>query len=109
MLFVVKFVILEHTRKSVAMHKTFPANPKNHLIVIFVLGFCAIPAQVVLMREFILIFGGNELIIGLFLAIWMLLTAGGSLCCKNPAFTGKTYTVLFSFPVVVSACAALPG
>jgi len=82
MLFVVKIVILEHTRKSVAMHKTFPANPQNQLIVIFVLGFCAIPAQVVLIREFILIFGGNELIIGLFLAIWMLLTAGGSYAAK---------------------------
>jgi len=82
MLFVVKFVILEHTRNSITMDRTFPAYPQNHLIVIFVLGFCAIPAQVVLLREFILIFGGNELIIGLLLAIWMLITAGGSLAAK---------------------------
>ena len=65
-----------------AMDKTFPVHAKNHLMVIFVQGFCTIPAQVVLMRELILIFGGNELIIGLFLAIWMLVTAGGSYAAK---------------------------
>jgi spermidine synthase len=60
----------------------FSPRQKGNLVIIFVLGFCTIPAQVILMREFLLVFGGNELIIGLFLAIWMLLTAGGS-------FSGK--------------------
>jgi spermidine synthase len=54
----------------------------NRLIVLFALGFCTIPAQIILMREFLLVFGGNELIIGLFLAIWMLLTSAGSYAAK---------------------------
>jgi spermidine synthase len=52
------------------------------LIFIFITGFCTIPAQVILMREAVLVFGGNELIIGLFLAIWMLCTALGSFVAR---------------------------
>jgi spermidine synthase len=48
------------------------------MMLIFTIGFCAIPAQVILMRELLMDFGGNELFIGLFLAVWMLLTAAGS-------------------------------
>ncbi len=48
------------------------------MMLIFTIGFCAIPAQVILMRELLMVFGGNELFIGLFLAVWMLLTAAGS-------------------------------
>jgi len=48
------------------------------MMLIFTIGFCAIPAQVILMRELLMVFGGNELFIGLFLAAWMLLTAAGS-------------------------------
>ncbi len=47
-------------------------------MLIFIIGFCAIPAQVILMRELLMVFGGNELYIGIFLAVWMLLTAAGS-------------------------------
>jgi spermidine synthase len=54
----------------------------NRLIVLFALGFCTIPAQIILMREFLLVFGGNELIIGLFLATWMLLTSAGSYAAR---------------------------
>ncbi len=48
------------------------------MMLVFTIGFCAIPAQVILMRELLMVFGGNELFIGLFLAVWMLLTAAGS-------------------------------
>ena len=58
------------------------AQQKAGLAVVFALGFMAIPAQIILMREFLLVFGGNELIIGLFLAYWMLLTACGSYAAK---------------------------
>jgi spermidine synthase len=54
----------------------------NRQFVIFALGFCTIPAQIILLREFLLVFGGNELIIGLFLATWMMLTALGSFAAK---------------------------
>jgi spermidine synthase len=53
-------------------------RPNSGMMLIFTIGFCAIPAQVILMRELLMVFGGNELYIGLFLAVWMLLTAAGS-------------------------------
>ncbi len=43
------------------------------------LGYISMLAQLVLLREFIKSFHGNELVIGIFLAIWMILTAVGSL------------------------------
>jgi len=39
--------------------------------------------QIILLREFMFVFGGNELIIGVILANWMVLTGIG-------AFAGKT-------------------
>jgi spermidine synthase len=42
------------------------------------IGFTAVVAQVVLMREFIVVFYGNELSLGLILASWLLWTAAGS-------------------------------
>lgn len=53
-------------------------RPDSGMMLIFTIGFCAIPAQVLLLRELLMVFGGNELFIGLFLAVWMLLTATGS-------------------------------
>jgi len=42
------------------------------------LGFTATSAQILLLREFISTFHGNELVIGVFLSIWLLATAVGS-------------------------------
>ena len=53
-------------------------RPNSGMMLMFTIGFCAIPAQVILMRELLMVFGGNELFIGLFLAVWMMLTAAGS-------------------------------
>jgi spermidine synthase len=50
---------------------------------IFILGFVSTLVQIVMMREFMFIFGGNELIIGVILANWMVLTGIG-------AFAGKS-------------------
>lgn len=47
-------------------------------LYLFLLGLTAMSTQVILIREAMAIFHGNELIIGLFLGIWMLLTAAGS-------------------------------
>jgi spermidine synthase len=46
---------------------------------IIVLGFSAMITQLVLLREFLTIFYGNELVIGVILANWMLLTGLGAL------------------------------
>ncbi|HEX55410.1 MAG: hypothetical protein DRO90_01805 [Candidatus Altiarchaeales archaeon] len=46
------------------------------------MGFISIIAQVVLLREFLTIFGGNELSIGIMLGNWLLLVAIGSISIK---------------------------
>ncbi len=47
-------------------------------LFLFNLGLAAMATQVIMIRETLAIFQGNELIIGLFLGLWMLLTAMGS-------------------------------
>ncbi len=42
------------------------------------LGFTTIITQLVLLREFMMVFGGNELIVGIILANWMIITATGA-------------------------------
>jgi spermidine synthase len=53
-------------------------STKNINITIIILGFTTISTQIILLREFLSVFGGNELIIGVILANWMLLTGLGS-------------------------------
>jgi spermidine synthase len=51
----------------------------GQVILLFILlGFISMVSQLVLLREFIKAFHGNELIIGIFLAIWMILTSLGA-------------------------------
>lgn len=50
----------------------------SHRISLTVLGFSAMVTQVILVRETLALFSGNELVIGLALGIWMLLTALGA-------------------------------
>ena len=47
-------------------------------VLLFLLGFITIISQVVFIREFITVFSGNELIVGIVLAAWMLLTGWGA-------------------------------
>jgi spermidine synthase len=48
------------------------------LAALFGLGFISIPAQIYLLREFLSLFQGNELVLGIALANWMLLTGFGA-------------------------------
>ncbi len=48
------------------------------LAAFLLIGFTAVIAQVVLMRELIVVFHGNELSLGLVLASWFVWTAVGS-------------------------------
>ena len=54
-----------------------PVN-KNYILVVFTLGLLTIATQIILLREFLSIFYGNELVIGMILTNWMLLTALGA-------------------------------
>lgn len=53
-------------------------NERNIRFSVFVLGFTTIITQIILLRHFLMIFRGNELVIGIILANWMLLTALGA-------------------------------
>jgi len=61
----------------------------EHRSFFMLLGYISIMAQVVLLREFIKSFHGNELVIGVFLAVWMIITALG-------AKLGSTYKLRLS-------------
>ncbi len=75
----------------------------------FFLGFTLLGAQIILLREFLLIYSGNELVIGLLLATWLLLTALGSWSGRfiRP---GRNYDnlirILFTFLVIYPLAAA---
>ena len=53
----------------------------NWPAVLLLMGFTATTAQVLLMRELLVVFYGNEISLGLFLASWLLWTALGSFLC----------------------------
>ena len=58
-----------------------PHLPFDHGRIIWLfllLGFISILAQLMLLREFIRTLHGNELVIGIFLSVWMVLTAAGA-------------------------------
>ncbi len=49
---------------------------------VFLFGFEAVLAQVLLLREFLVIVGGNELVLGLFYGVWFLGIAGGAMAAR---------------------------
>lgn len=78
-------------------------------IAIVVMGLSGLVAEVVLLREFLIVFAGNELCIGLILANWLVLEAFGSFVLggtvekikhRIEAFT--VITLLFSLSLFLS-------
>ena len=56
-------------------------NPENQIAAraaLALCGFTAVVGQIVLMRELIQVFNGNEIALGILLATWLLWTAVGS-------------------------------
>ncbi len=77
------------------------------------LGFSCILAQVLLLREFFIIFVGNELSLGIILANWLILVALGSFLCSRRADKIKrrieTFALLqilisFVLPLTILGC-----
>jgi spermidine synthase len=75
-------------------------QPKQVKILLLVLGLSASMIQVIFLRLFLSIFYGNELITGIFLAVWMSLTGLGSWLGKNPDFglqgAAKKFVIILS-------------
>jgi spermidine synthase len=58
-------------------------SPKGTAGALAALGATAVGAQIILVREFLSVFHGNELVIGIVLACWMILTGGGAFLGRN--------------------------
>ena len=79
---------------------------KFSLIYAFLLmGFTAIVAQVILIRELLTSFSGNELIIGIFFANWLLLEALGSFGAGRWAAKARSGTPYYALLQLFLACA----
>ncbi len=104
---------------------TAPRNSIGMIAALALIGFTAVIAQVVLMRELIVVFHGNELALGLILAAWFFWTALGSsllgrVICRvrnTRALTACLQGVVsFAFPLSIiaarfgrSAFQSIPG
>jgi spermidine synthase len=80
---------------------------KAILFAIFLTGFTAIAAQIVLLRQLIIVFYGNEISIGVFLGAWLFWGAVGSWLLgrfadkiKNHQFSFATLQILLAFILV---------
>lgn len=69
-------------------HEKLPDFPGQGYIrwLIFLLGLLAIFNQMIFIREFISVLSGNELIIGIVMACWMLLTGWGAFAGRRGHF-----------------------
>lgn len=64
------------------------------MISVLVAGFTSIAVQIILLREFLVVFNGNELVYGIILANWMLLTGIGSYLGRRTDKTVNPYLAL---------------
>ena len=77
-------------------------DPQILKISAFMLGSTTVIAQILLLREFLTVFSGNELVIGLVLANWMVLTGIGAYLGKYPLRIKKATSFLISGILILS-------
>lgn len=63
---------------------------------LLLMGFTSLLAQTLLIREFLIGFYGNELIIGLILANWVILVAIGSISLSRPSLKTKRPIIIYA-------------
>lgn len=68
----------------------------------FLLGSTTIMTQIILLREFLAVFSGNELVIGLVLANWMILTGLGAFLGKFRSRLKSSVSVIINGLVLLS-------
>jgi len=70
---------------------SFDSLDKSGFLSLLILGFTTVIMQIVVLREFMAVFYGNELVIGLTLAVWMTLTGLGAMGGRyaSPDRTGE--------------------
>jgi len=72
------------------------------LVAIAGLGFSAFLTQVTLMRELVTVFAGNELIYGIVLGVWLLLTGVGSRLGASAGRIARSLEVFLAAQVLVA-------
>ncbi|MBW2466685.1 MAG: spermine synthase [Deltaproteobacteria bacterium] len=82
---------------------------KRFSIAILVMGFSGLVAQILLLRELLIVFSGNELCIGIILANWLILEAFGSYFLGRRAEVSQykleafsVITILFSLTLLIA-------
>jgi predicted membrane-bound spermidine synthase len=80
--------------------------------LIFILGFLAMSVQVLSAREFLVLFSGNELVIGICLGLWMLSTAIGaylgSFLFRRTGASVRWLPLITSFLILVALAGVMP-
>ncbi len=77
---------------------------KRVCLAVFVMGFSGLVAEILLMRELLIVFSGNELSIGLMLANWLVLEALGCLLAGRMVETSRSTLEAFAvMPALFSA------
>ena len=80
---------------SITQMYKIPVRKESTLQVsVFVAGLTALITQIVMLRTFMTILNGNELIIGVILCNWMLLTGAGALIGRNGRLDYNALTLL---------------
>jgi len=81
-------------------------RPMSTRVAVALVGFSAVIAQIALMRELIVVFNGNEISLGIMLAVWLLWTAAGSsfasrfLRHSNPQSTVPVFECLIAISLL---------
>ena len=82
---------------------------KRFSLAILVMGFSGLVAQILLLRELLIVFSGNELCIGIILANWLILEAFGSYALGRRAEISKfkleafaVITIIFSLSLLIA-------
>jgi len=95
---------------TVSLSEAASKNAWHIRMLLFLLGMSAIIGQVVFIREFITVLSGNELVVGIIMAVWMLLTGWGALQGRKKDFSGFTLkqgvgmlAIMTLYPVVMIA------
>ncbi len=95
-----------HTYKKIDPLQTKPIF--KDMLPVMALGITTMVTQIIVLREFMSVFQGNELILGLIMASWMLLTGTGawlgkaSLKLHNPiAFISTSILILGVLPLIL--------
>lgn len=82
---------------------------KRVVIPILVMGFSGLVAEILLLRELLIVFSGNELSIGIILSNWLILEALGSYLAGRPAEKSKNMAAAFSLITILFALSLFPA